>query len=212
MEGRSCRAFFSLLSGYKMWVCLKLLNGINKSIFTLNYWKVVLLGDYFLTMFRIHCWYQSQHFLYPSKVVCWVIYSLVIILPYEPLSDITLLFSAENWCKKMFLLNDTNPTKMFLGNFFIVLIKVCFSPVIYSYEMHKSIMKNNPLSPTLPSMYSSHALFPISAVSWFPAPQKLQFQLLVCLFFDANGFKAALQVTHMGGVTLMGLRGTKKGE
>ncbi len=75
-------------------------------------------------------------------------------VPYEPLSAIILLCYDENWCKNTFLLNDTNPTKMFLGSFRIVVIKVYFRPFMSSSEMHKSIMKNIPLSPTFPSVYS----------------------------------------------------------
>jgi hypothetical protein len=50
---------------------------------------------------------------------------------------------------------------MFFGSFFIVFINVYFNPTISSSDMHKSIIKNIPLSPTFPSMYYSTALFPI---------------------------------------------------
>jgi len=101
---------------------------------------------------------------------------------------------------------------MFFGSFFIVFINVYFNPTISSSDMHKSIIKNIPLSPTFPSMYYSTALFPIYDDSWFAALQKLQFQVLVCLFLDANGLTAALHAVQIEGVTLMGLTGTRKGE
>lgn len=101
---------------------------------------------------------------------------------------------------------------MFLGSFLIVLISVYFKPVMSSSEMHKSIKKNIPFSPTFPSTYYSTALFPIYDDNWLIAPQKLQFQDLVCLFLDANGLSDALQVLQIGGATLMGFTGTRKGE
>ncbi len=55
-------------------------------------------------------------------------------------------------------------------------------------------------------------MFPIYDVSWFIALQKLQLHVRVCLFLEAYGLSAALQVLQIGGVTLMGLTGTIKGE
>lgn len=101
---------------------------------------------------------------------------------------------------------------MFFGSFVMVFINVYFNPIISSYDIHKSIMKNIPFSPTLPSTYSSTALLPIYDVSWLMAVQKLQLQTLVCLFLDAYGLRAALQFVQMGGAILMGLTGTIKGE
>lgn len=133
-------------------------------------------------------------------------------IPYAPLNAITLLFSQDNWCTNTFLLKDINPAKIFLGSFFIVFINVSFNPAISSSEMHKSIIKKIPLSPTLASTYSSTALLPTYDKSWFIAPQKLQLQVLACLFLGAKGFNAALQTLHIGGVTLIGLTWVIKGE
>lgn len=133
-------------------------------------------------------------------------------LPYAPLNEIILLFYADNWCKKIFLLKDTKPTNMFLGSLRIVFISVYFNAAISSSEIHKSIMKNTPFYPTLLSTYYSTALIPIYDINWFIAPQKLQLHDLVCLFLAANGLSAALQAAQIGAVTFMGFTGTMNGE
>lgn len=133
-------------------------------------------------------------------------------VPSKPLNEMILLLSADNWCKKIFLLKDNKPTYMFLGSLRIVFINVYFNAVMSSYEMQRSIIKNTPFYPILLSTYYSTALLPIYEVNWFMAPQKLQLHALVCLFLAANGFNAALQPVQIGGVIFIGLTGTMKGE
>ena len=70
--------------------------------------------------------------------------------------------------------------------------KVYLSAVNYYEEMHKSMIKNIPLSSTFPYIYYYTTEFPISAVKEFTLVQKLQVHVLVCLFLLQNGFKTAL--------------------
>ena len=86
-------------------------------------------------------------------------------VPSKPLNEMILLLSADNWCKKIFLLKDNKPTYMFLGSLRIVFINVYFNAVMSSYEIQRSIMKNTPFYPTLLSTYYSTALLPISEVN-----------------------------------------------
>lgn len=86
-------------------------------------------------------------------------------VPSKPLNEMILLLSADNWCKKIFLLKDNKPTNMFLGSLRIVFINVYFNAVMSSYEMQRSMMKNTPFYPILLSTYYSTALLPIYEVN-----------------------------------------------
>jgi hypothetical protein len=78
--------------------------------------------------------------------------------------------------------------------------------------MHKSTIKNIPLSPTFPYIYYSTAEFPIYALKLLTLLQKLQLQVFVCLFRLQKGFKAPLHFVHIGQPNLISFGIAKKGE
>ena len=134
------------------------------------------------------------------------------IIPYEPLNAMIFVYYDDSWCRNTFLLNEINPTNIFCGSFFIVFIKVYFSPASYSSEIQRSTIKNNPFYPTLFSTYYYTAWIPSSDCIWFSAEQKVQLHTRACLFLDVKGLIAARHLLHKGGVILIGFVYTRNGE